>query len=191
MNSLYNRPVGWRNESHRHYLAGKGIKTNIYAASKRSKMVDALILSNRADLQKTRDEYSQDPMFGYNLRVAGLPTGDESKYVFGPKRIPPWKTSSYTGPFSSFSPEMVEGWEALANRALLKKDAFKSDQEIAAELQDLFNEQDRAAISSLNEEYDKKGYRAFLKEQFGMTDEEIDASKPGDVISLRKYGHDR
>jgi hypothetical protein len=24
-----------------------------------------------------------------------------------------------------------------------------------------------------------------------MTDEEIDASKPGDVISFRKYGHDR
>jgi hypothetical protein len=29
--SLYNRPVGWRNESHRHYLAAKGICTNYFA----------------------------------------------------------------------------------------------------------------------------------------------------------------
>ena len=44
MKSLYNKPLGWRNESHRHYLAGKGIKTNLYAASKTSKLLDAAIM---------------------------------------------------------------------------------------------------------------------------------------------------
>ena len=30
----YKRPVGWKNESHRHYLAAKGVKTNRYRAHK-------------------------------------------------------------------------------------------------------------------------------------------------------------
>lgn len=35
MRSFRQRPVGWRNESHRHYLAAKGVKTRYFKARRR------------------------------------------------------------------------------------------------------------------------------------------------------------
>jgi hypothetical protein len=55
--SFRSRPVGWRNESYRHYLAAKGVRTNRYFVSRRrivqAKLRDPLLSSeDRAKLQQ-------------------------------------------------------------------------------------------------------------------------------------------
>jgi hypothetical protein len=47
MRSFRSRPVGWRGESHRHYLAAKGVTTRRYAASMVLRSSDEMTLGQQ------------------------------------------------------------------------------------------------------------------------------------------------
>ena len=72
----YKRPVGWRNESHRHYLAAKGVKTNRYMARAVRKNL-GVKFDKPADEKSFRDELKgMDDVADREARKRGFSKGE-------------------------------------------------------------------------------------------------------------------
>lgn len=90
----YGKPQGWRGESHRHYLAAKGVSTKRYAAKKYSHHEDLAAFKAKYKNRKvTKEEFRAQAKKAIKIGVFGI---DDGKFKPQELLIPSQKNEAET-----------------------------------------------------------------------------------------------